>query len=134
MGARGVGCRASGRDRARLAALDQLAEIVRRALSLGGAAFHEALEILRSVLAAEEDAALRDLLVAAEVRVLTDPPVRVRRVEEAALVRERLRRLAVVDRGEARKDGGDLREDVRDVRADAGAPDRRERAARGHRV
>src|SRR3954468_22600442 len=75
--------------------LKDIGEILRGLLAGRCATFHEALEVLRRVLAAEVHAALRHALVATELGVLTDLPVRVREVEERRLVRERLRRLVV---------------------------------------
>src|SRR5262245_14750726 len=74
---------------------DQSDDLPRGVPALGCRAFHEALELDRGVLAAEQDAALPHPLVTAERRVLTDAVVRVRRLEERALVRQRLRGPAV---------------------------------------
>src|SRR5262249_29422563 len=56
-------------------------DLVRRADALLRAALHEALEVRRTVLAGEVDVALAHAFVAAEARVLADPPIRVRAEE-----------------------------------------------------
>src|SRR5919201_1069206 len=79
-------------------------DLVRGAHPFGGAALHEALEVLRAVLAGEVDVSLPHLLVAAEARVLTRLPVRVREEEVRIGKRRRQHRLAVPLLRDAGKD------------------------------
>jgi drug/metabolite transporter (DMT)-like permease len=72
----------------RRGALDDPDKLARHPRAFRGPAFHKSLKALRRVFAAEEHTALADPLVSGKTRVLPDAVVRVRRVEERALVRE----------------------------------------------
>ena len=87
-------------------------DLGRRAGTFGGAAFHEALEVLRAVLAGEVDVSLTQLLVAAEAGVLSRLPVRVRAEEVRIGRRRRQHRLAVPLVGDAGKNRFQLREEL----------------------
>src|SRR5215831_15892061 len=98
-------------------------------------AFHESLGILGGVLTAEVHIALWNPFVSGKRRVLTDAEVRVRRLEEWALVRERLRRLAVPERRHSGKHLLQVGEAVPRIGAHVAiAVDGREWRARGHGI
>src|SRR6266511_4698794 len=115
------GSPAAARRRFASAELDVSQDLAARPGALGSATLHEALEVLRAVLAGEVDVALANLLVAAEGRVLAHPPVRVGAVEIRIERRRRQRRLPVPERRDSRKHGLELAEERGRVRHDQGA-------------
>src|SRR4029079_12342420 len=86
-------------------------DLAGRAPTLGGAALHVALEVLRAVLAGEVDVPLPHAFVAAEGVVLPGLPVRVRAEQVRVEDRVRRRRRAVPARPDAREDRLELVED-----------------------
>src|SRR5512132_2112141 len=82
--------RGCAEDVAVVAAPDEARQFAGGSPALFGTTFHEALEVDRGVLAAEQHAPFGRRLVAGKRRVLADPVERVRRLAQAVLVRKTL--------------------------------------------
>src|SRR5512132_4715245 len=87
---------------------DEASQLAGGSPALFGTAFHEALEVDRGVLAAEQHTSFGRRLVTGERRVLADPIERVRRLAQRALVGETLGGTPVPDARQTRVDRRDL--------------------------